>query len=477
MTTTSFRLTGAVLLIILLSARPAAADDLADAIARLHKKISPALVAVTFGLETEDAKTAEFTFSGITVTPRGMVMVPISELILSSPRNYLKRVEIVHSARPDDPVDARLIGYNDTFTLAFVEPTKPSDQPMAAIDFSDSAEPPPLGQPIIALGLLPKDMGYRCTFAVSRAGPFIGDEDFIAVGLGRNVAGMLLFTPPGRLVGVGRWTDSGAFFHDERFSSGFMSQPQAVRAAVLAPAVKFAIEHRRDRPQPWLGVAGLSVASREICEAYGLPPDTVAIIVGAVVDGYPAAKAGLQPRDFILRFNDRSLVRGATDDETLEIWTRLIKHMNVGEEVTLTVWRDEPEKEPRASARAAHQHEVIITLAETPTPPARAGRVFNEALGLTVRELVFRDRFGRRLDDDTQGVVVARIVQGGPADTAELQMGDVVQKVDETAIANLEDYRRVINEKLAARPRELIFSVLRGTSEWLIVRVELPVSP
>lgn len=451
-------------LALALRAAPASADDLGNSVALIRDRYCDTLRVARIALESEDAKRVELSFTSVVVAPDGLVMAPVPTMLLDYPRDYIKSCELLLPGRPGEAIPARLIGVNELFELAFIQPVKPAtSQPFADLTAAD--EPPPVGQPIVCLGLLEQSLGFRCTFELGRVGPAVGTDDFTLSGVPTDATGTLLLTPAGRLTGIARppeLSEEEFLAHgDDTRGGGFIAQPRAARARALARAVAFAVTQRRDWPEPWIGVAGLQVAGRDICEAYGLPPDQVALIIGAVVDGYPAAAAGLHPKDFIIKFNRAALQRGATDDETLAAWTRQLKHLGVGESVILTVWRD------------GKPLDIPVRLGEAPLTERKAARDFNAQLGMSVREIVFRDRFERRLDRSQHGVVVSQLIQSGPAESAELEDGDIVQKIDDTPTPDLSAYRKVIAEKLAANPSALIFSVRRGSSQQLIIRVEM----
>ena len=453
-----------LLLVTVVTFVPSAADEIAGSVSILRERFCPTLRVARIVLESDDSKRVELSFTGIVIAPDGLLAVPVPSALLDYPRGYIKNCELLRPGRPNDAAPGRLVGVNELFGLAFIEPLTPvTSQP--CVEFASADDLPSFGQPILCLGLLDQSLGFRCTFETGRIGPEVGSDEFTISGVPTDATGTLLLTPAGRLVGVARPPPMG----DEEFlakseeprGGGFIAQPQAARARSLIRAVAFAIKERRDWPEPWIGVAGLQVAGRDICEAYGLPPDDVALVVGAVVDGYPAAQAGLQPKDFVIKFNGNPLPRGATDDETLAGWTRRLKHLAVGDTVALTIWRD-------GKAR-----DVSLHLAEAPLNETKAARDFNAALGLSVREIVFRDRFDRRLDRAQNGVVVANLVQSGPAESAELEDGDIIQKIDDAAIPDFKTYRQIITRKLAEHPAALVFAVRRGTSQQLILRVEL----
>lgn len=460
------RLIAVCFILICITPKWVLADEPGDVVQRLHTRYESTLCVLSVALETEDSKRAEVSYPGVTIAPSGLAMIPLPPEMFAYPRSYMKQLELMRPGRPEEGEPARLIGVNELYDLAFVEPSTPAtSQPF--IDFSLIGDLPSIGQPLVCLGLLDDDLGYRCSFELGRMGPLVGSDDFTISGVPTDASGTLLFDISARLVGIARppaRADEDFLVRKNRSSEGFIVQSRATRAATLRRAAAFALKERRDWPDPWIGVAGLQVADRDICEAYGLSQESVAVIVGAVVEGYPAQKAGLRPKDFIVRLNGKPLTRGATDEETLDIWTARIKHLNVGDEVKLSVWRDKAERE------------MTVKLAEAPLSETKADREFTPSLGMAVREIVFRDRFDRRLDKEVKGVVVAHLVQSGPAETAELEEGDIIERIDETPVPDLATYRKVVAKRESGNPNDLVFSVLRGSSQQLVARVDLTTS-
>lgn len=443
----------------------ARADEEARAITETFERVSPALRVAKLTLESEDSRRLEMRIPGCVVSADGLTMLCVADEVVSYPRGFFKTIELRRPGNGAEWTPARIVGVNELRGLMFVAPVA-AEKEQPRIDIAASREAK-LAEPLIAVGLLDESMGHRPTFALARAGPPLGDSLALpGLPVGNDGEGTLLFGRDGALVGIinGR---SALLPDDETMldmpqGDRFMSQASATRASVLVGAVEFALRERRDWPEPWIGVAGLSVASADIREAYGLEKNAVALIVGAVVEGYPAATAGVRPKDFIVELDGRPIPAGATDGETLDTWLRRIKAMQVGAEMTLTLWRDGSRVEKK------------LKLVEGPTPSHRAARHFDAALGLTVRELVFEDRFYRRLDAAASGVVVGFLVQSGPAETAQLEDGDIVQKVDDVPTADLAAFRRVVEKRLAEKPPAIVFSVLRGTSQQVIARLELP---
>ena len=87
----------------------------------------------------------------------------------------------------------------------------------------------------------------------------------------------------------------------------------------------------KDSTVPWLGIYMQDV-NEDMTEYFKLPFKT-GVYVGRVVEGSPAAKAGLLPQDIITQVNQTPVKSG---DEL----AAMIQKMKVGEAISLLVWRN-----------------------------------------------------------------------------------------------------------------------------------------
>lgn len=84
-------------------------------------------------------------------------------------------------------------------------------------------------------------------------------------------------------------------------------------------------------PEPWLGIYYGSVTD-DIRDYFSLP-DARGVFISRVVAGSPAAEAGIQPGDVILRINQREIVE---QDDLAEV----IAECKVGDTIMLYLIRN-----------------------------------------------------------------------------------------------------------------------------------------
>jgi serine protease Do len=144
------------------------------------------------------------------------------------------------------------------------------------------------------------------------------------------------------------------------------------------------------------------------------------VVVAHVETGSPAALAGVQPRDVVVRYGGKEV------DDSHRL-SSLIKTTPVGQEVELVVLRDRQERVLKATLSAI---------------PAVAA--VEETVGLQVATLDSATAMRLGLSSSFRGAVVVQVLPSGLAARAGLEEGDVIVKVNRQAIRDSKGFEEVI---------------------------------
>lgn len=205
------------------------------------------------------------------------------------------------------------------------------------------------------------------------------------------------------------------------------------------------------------GRIGVQIApvSKEVAESIGLGPARGALVRG-VEPQSPAAKAGIEPGDIIVRFDGKAIERSAD-------LPRLVGNTAPGTTSRITVFR-----------RGA-QRELSITVAEVETEAPRAqapaavpspnsGVVQSLGLGLSDLTEAQKKALG------VPGGVIVTSAQG-PAARAGLREDDVIVSVANEQISNLKSLEVVLSKQDRNRPLSVLFR--RGEwAQFTVIRPE-----
>jgi serine protease Do len=183
--------------------------------------------------------------------------------------------------------------------------------------------------------------------------------------------------------------------------------------------------------------------TKELAESFGLPKPSGAL-VNSVEKGSPADKAGIQPSDVILKFDNKEV----TASNELP---RIVAATKPGAKVSLQVWRKGEKKD------------LQITVAETPDervakrqpPGKKASGETLAKLGLSVTELTSDQKNELSI---TNGVLVENA--DGAAAKAGIRRGDVIQAVNNQEVKSVEELNRLLSP--VDRSRTVAVLIKRG---------------
>ena len=177
------------------------------------------------------------------------------------------------------------------------------------------------------------------------------------------------------------------------------------------------------------------------------------VLVASVENDSPAAVAGLKAEDIVLAIDDTPV--NVRFPEQLAAVRKRISDYPIGTTLTLTVHR--PGKaEPLKITVKTEKLESVITEEQAIT-----------AWGLSVRDLTRAYLRDNRIPY-TRGVLVTGSRPGSPAQTADIGRDDIILKVDNKPISNVEELQAAV-EDWSKNPKPIAIVVHRGRGEILQV--------
>jgi S1-C subfamily serine protease len=191
--------------------------------------------------------------------------------------------------------------------------------------------------------------------------------------------------------------------------------------------------------RPWLG-AKLEPVTREIAEGLGLDRITGAVITRITANG-PAAKAGLEPGDVIMR------VDGVEATDPRAIYYRMTTK-GVGQTARLSVLRKTKPVDVDIALLAAPKGGKDDIKNLSGAHPLDGARVSNISPAVS-------DELGL---DEGEGVVILLVRNGSVAQRLGFRRGDIVVEAGGAKISNVQDLEAAVS----TRKRSWNISVRRG---------------
>ncbi len=344
--------------------------------------------------------------------------------------------EVVVTLEEGDEYPAKVLGTDEKTDLALIKIEPKNGLPTCRLGDSDKAR---VGDWVLAIGN-PFGLGHTVTAGIiSAKGRELGAgayDDFIQTDAAINPgnSGGPLFDTAGNVVGINSaiYSRSGG--------------NQGIGFAIpinLAKAIVSQLEEKGSVTRAWLGVL-IQQITPEIQESLELKAREGAL-VGDVVKGGPAEKAGIQRGDVIVRFNGQKVV------SQHELPT-MVAYLPVGTKVKVVVLRDGKEKTFEVALEEMTDEKIA-------SGPAEESKEMKEELGFTAQELT--SELAEQLNlDSADGVLVASVEPGSPAADSGLRRGDVILEVDRKVIMGLNVLSQVLEKAKDKDP--VAFLVNRG---------------
>jgi serine protease Do len=336
----------------------------------------------------------------------------------------------------------KVLGKDSKADIALLKVTPKT--PLKAVPFGSSSDMK-VGDWVMAIGN-PFGLGGTVTAGIIsakqrdiNAGPY---DDFIQTdaAINRGNSGGPLFNMDGEVIGV-----NTAIISPTGGSIGIgFAVPSDTVQAVVQQLKEFG-EVRRG----WLGVK-IQTVSEDIAESLGVAENTGAL-VSAVTPESPAAKAGLQPGDLILKFDGK-------DVSTMRGLPRLVAQAPIGKSVDMELLRGGDKKTIQVVVGRLEEEDVEADLKEPDKKDEEQAKP-ETVLGLSVTPLTDELRTQLGFDKKVKGLLVTGIDPDSPAAGKNLKLGDVIVEAQQNPITTVDDLNAALEKVKKANGRQVLMLV------------------
>jgi serine protease Do len=337
---------------------------------------------------------------------------------------------------------ATVIGRDPKTDLAVIKIDAPGDLPVAALGDSDTIR---IGEWAIAIGNpfgLDQTVTVGVISAVGRSDVGIATyEDFIQTDASINPgnSGGPLVNLKGEVIGV---------------NTAIVATGQGIGFAIpirMARQITDRLIAQGKVVRAWLGI-GIQELTEELAAQFGVKPQE-GVLVGNVMKDGPAERGGVKTGDILQEFNGIRI----TGVRQLQ---REVAQAAVGSQARLKLLR---ERQPVELTIVLGEQPEDLTAAAPPTSRGEATARF----GLTVQDLTPELREQFKLDQ-TNGVIVSGVEDGGPAARGGIRPGDLITEANREPVRSLRDFQRILGQ---LRPGVSLLLLVRreGSSRFVVL--------
>jgi len=339
---------------------------------------------------------------------------------------------------------ATVVGRDPKSDLALIKIEPKAELPYVAFGDSDKLR---VGEWVLAIG---NPFGLQKTVTagiVSAKGRAINNEsygNFIQTDASINPgnSGGPLFNLDGEMVGV-----NTAIFSR---TGGNIGIGFAIPVNMVKNVMVQLKEHGKVT-RGWLGVM-IQQVTPELADNFGLDRP-IGALVGQVVPGSPAEKAGLKAGDVIIEYNGKEISQ-------MSMLPAMVANTHVGEKAQLGLIRDGKKQNIAVEIGKLEDEEHVVADTETGT---------SKKLGLTVQELT--PKIAESLGiEETQGLIVSDISAGSAAAEAGILRGDIILEINREKVENVAQYKKALQ---AAQEKKSILLLIKREQNTRFVVIDL----
>jgi len=368
--------------------------------------------------------------------------------------------EITVTLHDDTKLEATIVGRDVKTDLALLK-VEPKTKKLFAIQFGDSGKTR-VGDWVVAIGN-PFGLGGTVTVGIVsarqrdiRAGPY---DDFIQTdaSINRGNSGGPMFNMNGRVIGINTAILSP--------SGGSVGIGFAIPANLARPIIEQLQKYGKAR-RGWLGVR-IQTVTNEIAQSLGLNKAEGAL-VASLTKGGPAEKYKIKVGDVIIRFDGKTV-------GSMRRLPRIVAETSVGKAVKVDVWRQR--RKITLDVKLGEFPENQGKLVNQPTTHAKTPVVHTSvsALGLSLSAITpeLIDKF--KLKKTSEGVLITKVVPGGPAARKGIVLGSIVRKVgpDQVVAVSPRQVKNIVEVAVKDRAKTILVLIeAGGTQRFVALNIE-----
>lgn len=364
--------------------------------------------------------------------------------------------EIKVTLNDESEYEAELVGVDEKTDLALIKVKNGKGKSFPKVIFGDS-DKTKVGEWVVTIGN-PFGLGNSVSKGIiSARGRDISAgnyDDFIQTdaSINKGNSGGPMFNLSGEVIGINTAIVSP--------NGGSVGIGFAIPSNMAQPIINDLKENGKVK-RGWLGVV-IQPLTKEMASTFGLYDDNGAL-VSDVVKGGPADKAGIKPKDIILKFNDKEV----SSNRSLP---RMVVQAEIGSKASVEVYRSGKVKT------------LKVTVEESPETSKSGKSVklgsddvskIQNKLGMAVVDL--NDDLKRQLglNKDLKGVVINAIRRGSLAEFVRLSKGDVITEVNDAAISSADDFYHEVSKVFSNNKATFRFRIVRN-NEAVYVAITIP---
>lgn len=426
---------------------------------KVYQKAQDHMVQIEFYEEIESTESIsngskiKRSLSGVVVNKNGLIMT--SSSIYKAGLDFSGAMTFGSQKPPKDitillesgeKIKATFVGKDDDKKIAFIKANETAN--LQSFSFKEDYMPN-IGDRLFVVYQLDEIYNHQIVVLEQRINSILINpikKILTEIYDSKSITFALVFNESADAIGVIYGSDQS-----NRFGYGYQVEHKALSEIYLAESFIPLIKNpprfsaKETSRKKWLGV-NMQPFTEKIANYYKAE-GVKGILINTILENSPAEKAGLKIGDVLVEFNGQELVAEKNTD--LQIFRNLVREFN-GEKVKVKVWRN------------GAVQTINIELADTPISQSLAKEVSNERMGFSVKELTKDIILAKQLAFDINGVWVSRIERASWGDLAGLQVGDLILKVNNIDLVNLDHMNSFFKEFEEKQPDYVSLFVKRN---------------